>query len=239
MTPSRNQATVAHERQERLHPSIFHPRYYHLRQLKKTLEQVVAHHIQPHAPHQVLVDYGCGSMPYKSLFHAYVNQYLGADIASNQVADIRLEEDGRLPLHNNMADIVLSTQVLEHVPNPDLYISEAYRILKSSGLLILSTHGIWMYHPDPADYWRWTSAGLQKILEKAGFEVIDVHGIQGLASAGLQLIQDAFLYKLPHPVKWLFIPIMQCRIALADKLHTTSNRKKDACVFVMVCKKTH
>lgn len=237
MAAERTPQSISREMHDRLHPTIFHPRYYHLRRLKKAVQFVIQKYIQKGSC-DVMGDYGCGSMPYRSLFMPYVKNYLGADIALNQAADIVLDEYGRLPLNAASADVILSTQVLEHVTDPQLYLQEASRVLKNQGLLILSTHGIWMYHPDPVDYWRWTSAGLQKIIHENGFEILDIVGIQGLASAGLQLIQDAFLFKLPSFVKCFFIPVMQLRIALADQLHSRNNRIKDACVFMIVAKKS-
>lgn len=258
MAAERTPQSVAREMHDRLHPSIFHARYYHLRQLKKAIHVIIQKYFQNQAePYEVLIDYGCGSMPYRSLFMPYVKHYLGADIALNKAAEVILDEKGGLPVDAASADVVLSTQVLEHVHDPKFYMQEAYRVLKRDGLLVLSTHGIWMYHPDPVDYWRWTSAGLQKLIQEAGsdslaaegsphgragianqgFEILDVLGIQGLASVGLQLVQDAFLYKLPLFIKWFFVPVMQMRIALADQFHTANHRKKDACVFMIVAKK--
>ena len=53
-------------------------------------------------------------------------------------------------------DAVLSTQVLEHVADPGALPAERFRVLRPGGRLLLSTHGIFVYHPDPDDYWRWT-----------------------------------------------------------------------------------
>src|SRR3546814_1646938 len=88
------------------------------------------------------------------------------------------------------ADIVLSNQVLEHVDSPQGYLEEARRLMKPDGVLLLSTHGYWFYHPTPNDYWRWTSAGLRKTMEASGFEIVEFTGIMGLISSGLQLFQD-------------------------------------------------
>jgi SAM-dependent methyltransferase len=88
------------------------------------------------------------------------------------------------------ADVVVSTQVLEHVPDPRAYLLECRRILKPGGMLILTTHGYWEYHPQPTDLWRWTGPGLRKLVEASGFRVLDCTGLLGLASSGLHLFQD-------------------------------------------------
>jgi SAM-dependent methyltransferase len=71
-------------------------------------------------------------------------------------------------------DGVLSTQVLEHVPDPLAYLRDAHRMLRPAGRLVLTTHGIWEDHPSPGDYTRWTRQGLRVLIEQAGFAVTRV-----------------------------------------------------------------
>jgi SAM-dependent methyltransferase len=184
-----------------------------------------------------LVDFGCGEMPYKTIVTPHVNSYTGVDIPSNRNADLYLNEQGILPLENSFADVIISTQVLEHVPEPKEYLNEAHRVLKSKGLLIISTHGYWMYHPNPNDYWRWTSAGLKKIITESDFEIIRFKGIVGRSAMGLQLFQDGLLFKLPGFIKFLFVPLMQILIMLFDKTSSQKVRDYDACVFIIVAQK--
>lgn len=231
----RDADSVATEKAQRIKPTLFNPRYLHLRELKRYTVKVINKHIAA-LPDATLVDYGCGSMPYRAYFEPYVARYIGADIAENTAADVRLI-DGKLDLPDGSADIVVSTQVLEHVTDPRLYLEESCRVLKKGGLMLVSTHGIWRYHPDPTDYWRWTSDGLKKIIEESGFSVLEVHGVMGLASMGVLLIQDAFLFKLPKFLRFIFVPFMQLGMILLDKVHTEANKKKDAGVFVIVAQK--
>jgi SAM-dependent methyltransferase len=44
-----------------------------------------------------------------------------------------------LPIADNSADVYVSLETIEHVENDDRFISEAFRILKPSGMLICST----------------------------------------------------------------------------------------------------
>ena len=148
-----------HPRGERLYPSRSARAYWHLVSLRCEIEAVIAEYIASQG-HSLLVDYGCGNMPYRPLLEPHLRSYLGCDLPGNDLADCIVESPPTLPLESDSANIVLSSQVLEHVPGPSECLAEAFRVLKPRGYLVLSTHGVWKYHPDPIDYWRWTSADL-------------------------------------------------------------------------------
>jgi SAM-dependent methyltransferase len=122
-----------------------------------------------------VLDYGCGEMPYRSLF-THSASYRGADIASNPAADVVYEAEGRLPLSDDSVDGVLSTQVLEHVRDPSGYLTECRRVLKPAGRLLLSAPGFWAWH-GPGDWRRWTHEGLIYEIESAGFRVLDLDAV--------------------------------------------------------------
>lgn len=231
----RDAISVRSEKAQRIKPNILNPRYFHLKELKRCTLKIIDKYVAGF-PGRVLVDYGCGSMPYRSFFEPYVSNYIGADIAENSAADVHLI-DGKLNMPDGYADIILSTQVLEHVTDPQLYLQESFRVLKSEGLLLISTHGTWRYHPDPTDYWRWTCDGLKKILADNGFKTVELYGVMGMASMGLLLFQDAFLYKVPKFLRFLYVPFLQVSMVLFDKIHTEANKTKDAGVFVIVAQK--
>ncbi|HET8670973.1 MAG TPA: class I SAM-dependent methyltransferase [Candidatus Saccharimonadales bacterium] len=183
-----------------------------------------------------LLDLGCGNKPYESLFKKKFATYVGADLAGNEDAELVIGPDGRVNAQDNTFDCVLSSQVLEHVTDPQLYLSEARRVLKPDGSLVLSTHGIWPYHPDPTDFWRWTVDGLQAEIRRAGFEIANVQGVMGLETAALQLWQDSTFDRLPSlirlPYAWFF---QTC-------IHLIERRRKarlcdDAMIFVILARK--
>ncbi|MFM7022685.1 MAG: class I SAM-dependent methyltransferase [Flavobacteriales bacterium] len=219
----------------RTDPNIFNPRWYYFIQLRKAVERVIATQVKG-KNYEKLVDYGCGNTPYKKYFAPHIKEYIGADLGENTNASIQLMPEGKIPLNDSSVNIVLSTQVLEHVDNPSLYLSEAQRILKKDGILVLTTHGYWMYHPDPNDFWRWTSMGLKKIVQEQGFEVVDFYGVIGRSAMGLQLFQDGMVFKLPKFIRPLFFFWMQLQIALFDKTTKQATRNQDACTFIVVAK---
>jgi glycosyltransferase involved in cell wall biosynthesis len=156
----------------RIAPSLANPCYLHL----KSLSDVMGTIAQPCTG--VMVDYGCGAKPYRRFFNK-VQKYIGVDFSPDGPDDLVLPQDGKLPLPDEEADVVLSSQVLEHVPDVALHLAESLRVLKPGGLLILSTHGTWPYHTGAGsdDYWRWTPSGLSRAIEQAGFKVTRVDGV--------------------------------------------------------------
>ena len=220
----------------RLYPNPFNSRFYHLTQLREAIRSICERHLSGKAG-LTLLDFGCGTMPYRPLLEKYVAQYIGVDLPGNPDADFYAELSGKTNLPSECADLVVSTQVLEHVLKPSEYLRECYRLLKPDGLLILSTHGYWMYHPDPQDLWRWTSKGLKRIIEESGFQIVEFHGLMGLASAALQLFQDAVMPKIPKAVKPIFTLLMQRLIAVADRMTPPYKRSEDASVYMVVARK--
>lgn len=57
-------------------------------------------------------------------------------------------------LSNDSIDILVADQVLEHVERPWLAADEIHRVLKSSGLAMVATPGLYPIHPSPLDCWR-------------------------------------------------------------------------------------
>jgi SAM-dependent methyltransferase len=142
-----------------------------------------------------------------------------------------------VPAPDDAFDAVVSTQVLEHVADPALYLREANRVLKPGGRLLLSTHGTFPYHPDPDDYWRWTGAGLRKAVTDAGLHVVRLEGMIGLLPMGIQLVQDAVYWHLPRPLRAPFAILMQALMALGDRLHGDESRRLNAQVYAVVAEK--
>lgn len=227
------------EEHYRIKPSLTHPRWYYLLELKKLVEYARDNFVTPllQKGNIIMADYGCGTKPYISVFSDPKLKYLGIDLAWNPHAEVHIDSNSLIQMESGQVDVVLSTQVLEHVEDPEGYLAEANRILKKDGILLLTTHGYWMYHPDPTDYWRWTSAGLQKIVSRNGFEVVAFRGIIGRSSMGLQLFQDGFIFKLPKFILPPFILIMQALISLFDKTTSQTTKDKDACTYLVVARK--
>jgi SAM-dependent methyltransferase len=149
---------------QRLNPEPGDEFYLHLSDLLLAIKRLI-----PQGAHRVL-DFGSGVSPYRPLFGDCT--YHRADLAGiSPDVDFEFGLDSLLPVPATDYDCVLSTQVLEHVKAPEIYLAECRRVLKPGGRLILSTHGAFEDHAFPHDYWRWTIGGLKTLVESTGFFV--------------------------------------------------------------------
>lgn len=228
-------STAAIERGDRFRPSRFSRLFWHLTALRSALEGFTQRHLAG-AGVETLIDFGCGNAPYRPLIEPLVGGYRGADLAGSQHAELEISFEGRLLVADGTADCVLSTQVLEHVGDPRQYLSEANRVLLPGGLLLLSTHGVWKYHPDPTDYWRWTRDGLRRVIEDAGFSVAEMLGVMGPSATALQLLQDAVLPAAPSVLRPAICGAMQTAMQAADALTSEAARDRDACVYLVAAR---
>lgn len=99
-------------------------------------------------------------------------------------ADVVCGDAMRLPFPDDSFDMVLSTQVIEHVPDDRAFVKEAVRILKRGGMMILSSvlrlpHGWYFYRHqgrwvlDPTHVREYGSRGEFAALFDSGLSVLD------------------------------------------------------------------
>jgi len=124
-----------------------------------------------------MLDFGCGSKPYKDLFD--VEEYVGLDIEesghSHQNEQVDVFYDGKtIPFEDNHFDSVFSSEVFEHIFNLERVLSEIHRVIKPGGHLLISVPFVWEEHEIPHDFARYTTFGIDHLVTKTGFEVIEI-----------------------------------------------------------------
>lgn len=122
-----------------------------------------------------LLDLGCGRQPYKALLTSardIVGLELDSPRSRAEFPNADFFYDGRhMPFPDAHFDSVLCNQVLEHVFEPDKFLSEIRRVLRPGGLLLLSMPFLWPEHEQPNDSQRFTRYGLTYRLNRHAFSV--------------------------------------------------------------------
>ena len=174
----------AKELQSRLHPSPGERFYLHLSDLGMMMRSLAD------AISGRILDYGCGGSPYRPLFKH--DAYVRADVVGMTDLDHIIVPGQPLDVPDASFDCILSTQVLEHVAEPQKYLEDCFRMLKGPGILLLSTHGTFPDHSVPWDFQRWTTNGLRRDIEAAGFQVENIWKMTSGPRAALQLLELNF-----------------------------------------------
>lgn len=137
-----------------------------------------------------LLDFGCGRKPYENLFT--VSEYIGVDMEttghnhSNSKVDVYY--DGRhLPFPDATFDSLFCSEVLEHIFNPHEILPEVNRVLKPGAMALFTIPFCWNEHEVPFDYARYTSFGIKDLLNKHGFEVLELKKSGTFTQAVFQL----------------------------------------------------
>ena len=226
------------EARRRFAPRIWDTDWLMLRGLAASIEGQLAASVRRGAR---LLDFGCGSMPYRTLVERHGVDYVGADFGA--AAMVAIAGDGTVPVGDRSVDAVLSVQVLEHVRDLDGYLGEIRRILAEDGVLLLSTHGTWLYHPHPEEHRRWTRTGLVTDIEARGFRVETIDAIAGpLATTTLIRLAGYafFLRRLPlvgRTLAGLLAIVMNARAWLEDRVTPEALRRDNGCIYITRCVK--
>jgi SAM-dependent methyltransferase len=135
-----------------------------------------------------VLDVGAGSGQYRDLFshceyrsHDFAQEpsTVGMYTTLDYISDITA-----IPVPNASFDVVLCTEVLEHVPEPIQAVNEMGRILRSGGRLYVSAPlGSWL-HQEPYHYYGgYTPHWYRRFLDAAGFDVQSIEPNQRFFSA--------------------------------------------------------
>ena len=142
------------------------------------------------------LDVGCGQKPYQRLFAS--SEYIGLELdtpANRECKRADIYYDGRtFPFAVETFDSIICNQVLEHVPDPHLFLSEIQRVLKVNGILLLTVPFVWDEHEQPHDFARYSFFGLSYLLNVHGFVIMEQRKTMADLRAIFQLI-NGYLYK--------------------------------------------
>jgi SAM-dependent methyltransferase len=122
----------------------------------------------------------------RSLFRN--RKYTGVDFRSGPGVDLVANVEN-LPLKTSSVGTVLAFSVFEHVKHFWKGFEEVHRVLRPDGVLLVSTPFYFHVHAYPNDYWRFTPAAFDSLLEQYPTRIL---GWQGSDRYPLHVWSGAF-----------------------------------------------
>jgi SAM-dependent methyltransferase len=126
-----------------------------------------------------LLEVGCGAQPYRYLVPEGC-RYTGLDTEDAKTNfDYRLPDTvyyggERFPFEDGSFDNLFHTEVLEHIYHAGQFLVECRRVLKPEGTMFFTVPFQARYHYIPHDFFRYTPAALERMLDEAGFREIKI-----------------------------------------------------------------
>lgn len=190
--------------------AFYHTSFFSRRALARGIKKY-AHEMKGN-----MMDFGSGAKPYKHLFPA--KEYIGVDIEvsghNHKTSSVDVYYDGKtIPFEAERFDSLFSSEVFEHVFNLPEILKEIHRVIKPDGTLLVTVPFAIHEHEAPFDFARYTGFGIQDLLEKNGFKVLEIEKTNHYAESIFQLMvwyNASLIYK-----KFKFLTFIQLLILVA------------------------
>lgn len=150
-----------------MHPSAF-----------AHVTQCVRRYMSEDQEYRVL-DFGAGVSPgqtrtHRTIFEGYRCSYVGVDIRPSDNVDIVMSKPYSVPVPSNSVDVVVSGQVLEHIPFFWASMLELARVVKPRGLIFITVPSRGHKH-SAVDCWRYYPDGLRALAAAARLTLREAH----------------------------------------------------------------
>lgn len=168
---------------------------------KKLLMNVLVKYINKENRNRNILDLGCGTGAMLKVAKQYGNVY-GMDYNSSAVAycnDILHENvkqgslPNKVPYKNNMFDVIMCLDVLEHVKEDVESLETIFNLLKNNGIAIITVPAfqfLWGYNDDLVHHFRrYTKDDLISKSKNVGFSIINYSYFNVFLFPGIYLVR--------------------------------------------------
>jgi len=147
-----------------------HPQWFSFRAKRLAAASVAA------AVRGRVLDVGCADGELRRLLDPSC-EYIGYDypVTATQLYETRPAVFGdaqALPFATGSFDAVVILDVLEHLRDPLACLTEAKRVVREGGNVLVHVPFLYPLHDEPFDFWRLTAHGLREIFRRAGLTVV-------------------------------------------------------------------
>ena len=159
-----------------------------------------------------VLDAGAGKAPFRKLFdHVTYETADFGQVTNKAYAPLDYVCDlTEIPVADASYDLVLCTQVMEHVPDPLAVLRELNRVLKPGGQAWLSAPLFFAEHEKPYDFHRFTQFAWKRMAGQTGFRVKNIQWLEGYYGT---VAYQARMASQKLPNRWLFWRIFLALLA--------------------------
>lgn len=204
---------------DRINPGLGNPNRATFLSLKQAIISFTSQYIKKW---DKVLDFGCGNMIYKPFFtEKWVTDYVGIDIGDSPEFNENyiVYTGGKTPLNDNEFDIIISTQVFEHLNNPEFYGEELERITKNGCYMFITIAHLWEYHAYPQHFYNIFYDAIPHIFKKS--EIISIQW----DTTNMQNIMQLFCITLLRKNVWLWLVVATIINSILFLLYKISSRK--------------
>lgn len=103
------------------------------------------------------------------------DKYVGVDIVGGPGVDMICNAENLLDkFQEESFDVIISTELLEHVRNWKMVISNIKKVCKPGGIILITTRSIgWSFHGYPYDFWRYELEDMENIFSDCEIQVLE------------------------------------------------------------------
>ena len=136
-----------------------------------------------------MLDLGGGERPsYERYWNVHPTKLIRLEIDPKTNPDIVADLNEPLPFADATQDLVFLFNVVHIRREPEKVAAEVHRVLRARGTLWMISPFIFPESREPSDYMRYTSEGLQRLCQAAGFSQCNLVGLGERWSAAAFLI---------------------------------------------------
>ena len=160
-------------------------------------------HIGCYPPRTLVLDVGGHKIRPRGQFNImnYGFNRICFNIVDTKGVDV-LGDALKLPFNDGTFELVVLSEVLEHVRSPVEVLRENFRVLKPGSNVVVTVPFMYRIHADPYDYGRYTDTYWKEVAKEIGFEIIDIKPQGSFYSVVFDIFAGAYaVYVHDHGVK--------------------------------------